>query len=161
MLALIATTTRSKQETIGPKSFRLSTAGVLDLLGANEPQGQEKYTLVGMCSEKTLKDVLLDPPRSGKKQQAALAIITGVLGEKEFLLQVVQLIPESDLAAARKMMEALITLNRRTQFGGEGARPSWTIPSEGLVGNPRKCRRLGAGPTDTSFGGLDVGSLEM
>ena len=84
VLAPIASTTRSNQKEIGPKSFRLSTAGVLDLLGANEPQGQEKYKLVGMCSEKNLKDVLLDPPRTGKKQQAALAIITGVLAEKKF-----------------------------------------------------------------------------
>mgnify|MGYP001487469479 CR=1 FL=1 len=133
----------------------------MDLLGANEPQGQEKYTLVGMCSEKNLEDVLLDLPRSGKKQQAALAIITGVLGEKEFVLQVVQLVPESDLAATRKLMEALITVNRLTQFGGVDARPSWRNPSEGLVGNPRKCRRLGVCPTDTSLGELDVKSLEL
>ena len=53
-------------------------------------------------------------------------------------------------------MEALITVNRRTQFDGVDTRPSWTKPSEGLLGNARKCRRLGKWPTHARFGEKDV-----
>ena len=152
VLTLVASTSRAIQDPIDSENLRLSTPDVLDLIGANEPETQAKYTLVGMCSRNSLKDVLLDPPRTGKKQQAALAIITDVLEEKTFLLQVVQLVPEADLAVTKKLMEALITVNRRTQFAGVGARPNWTTPNSGLMSQPRKCRRLGACPTDKSIG---------
>ena len=153
VLTLVASTTRSNQEPLESENLRLSTPDVLDIIGANEPETQAKYTLVGMCSRTTLKDVLLDPPRTGKKQQAALAIITDVLEEKTFLLQVVQLVPEADLPATKKLMEALIEVNRRTQFAGVGARPNWTTPESGLMFQPRKCRKLGACPTGGSLGG--------
>ena len=148
VLTLVASTTRAIQDELGSENLRLSTPDVLDLLGANEPDTQTKYTLVGMCSRTTLRDVLLDPPRNGKKQQAALAIITGILDEKTFLLQMVQLVAESDLPATQKLMEALVTLNRRTRYSGVDVRPNWNTPSSGLMGpERRKCRRLGACPT--------------
>ena len=153
VLTLVASTTRSNQEPLESENLRLSTPDVLDIIGANEPETQAKYTLVGMCSRTSPKDVLLDPPRTGKKQQAALAIITDVLEEKTFLLQVVQLVPEADLPATKKLMEALIEVNRRTQFAGVGARPNWTTPDSGLMFQPRKCRKLGACPTGGSLGG--------
>ena len=155
VLTLVASTTRSNQDPIDSENLRLSTPDVLDLLGANEPETQAKYTLVGMCSRFSLRDVVLDPPRTGKRQQAALAIITGILDDKTFLLQMVQLVPESDLPATQKLMEALITLNRRTQYSGVDARPSWKSPSSGLMERPRKCRRLGECPTDVSIEGGD------
>ena len=148
VLTLVASTTRSNQEPIESENLRLSTPGVLDILGANELERQAKYTLVGMCSRNLLKDVLLDPPRTGKKQQAALAIITDVLAEKTFLLQVVQLVPEADLPATKELMEALITVNRRTQFTGKRARPENVAD----LMNLKKCRRLGACPTGPPLG---------
>ena len=151
VLTLVASTTRSNQDPLDSENLRLSTPDVLDLIGANEPETRAKYTLVGMCSRTSLRDVLLDPPRTGTRQQAALAIITGILDEKTFLLQMVQLIPEADIPATQKLMEALINLNRRTQYSGVDARPDWKTPSSGLLWKPRKCRRLGECPTDVSL----------
>ena len=45
-----------------------------------------------MCLAARLADVIMDAPRSGTQQQAALAVITGVGVSKQFMVEAVQLV---------------------------------------------------------------------
>lgn len=89
-LVLVTPATRANQEEMADKAYRLATPRVLDgllLAQAGEDDLGADYTLVGMCVDKKLKDVLLHSPRSGSKRQSALVILTTVLGAGEFMLE--------------------------------------------------------------------------
>ena len=109
------------------------------------------FTLVGMCSDETLKEVLLDPPRSGKKRLGALAIITGVTTEKAFLLQNVHVLSESELEPVAKTMKKLIYLSSCAKSEETSSVPNWSEPTSGILGSAKKSRRLGCNPTDASL----------
>ena len=81
VLALIVSTKKAVQDTLSENAVSLTATGVLDGIAVmSEPRRQDcqEYSVVGMCTRSALKDVLLDPPRSGTKRQAALAMITAV-----------------------------------------------------------------------------------
>ena len=153
-LVLVISKEKTIQTKIGEGSYRLTTRnvidGVLDQAGLVE-EPPAAFTLVGMCTEQNLKDGVLDPPRSGKKQQAALALITSVLGDGAFMLQMVQLVPQDDFASASRLVQKLIELSRKTQFHGTDTRPSWETTETHPAAKMRKCRKLGNNPTDCSL----------
>ena len=96
---------------------------------------------MGMCTRPALKDVLLDPPRSGTKRQAALAMITAVASERMFVLQMVQLLTEGEFQAITPTMQKLQALC---------ARPGSAILAETLTGHSQT---LGSSPLRRNAGG--------
>ena len=73
-----------------------------------------------MCTDANLKDVLLDPPRSGKKRQAALALITGITSDHVFVLQMVQLVSEDEFPSAVDLIKKLQLLSRSAKYNETG-----------------------------------------
>ena len=149
-LVLVISKERTIQSKIGEGSYRLTTRNVIDGAGLVE-ESSATFTLVGMCTEQNLKDAVLDPPRSGRKQQAALALITSVLTDGAFMLQMVQLVPQDDFASASRLVQKLIDLSRKTKFHGTETRPSWETEETHPLQSLRKCRKLGNNPTDCSL----------
>ena len=152
-LALVISVRQAQQEDMGDKVYRLITPGVLDALAVIDSglhaEELPQHMLIGMCVQSKLKDVLLDPPRSGKKRQAALVIITAVTGKREFMMEMVRLITEDELPAMATTMRKLQHLSARTKFNSSGAQPDWSTPDSGLMRlQQRKCRRLSLSPTD-------------
>ena len=135
VLVLVISTQRTTQESMDGDSLRLTTEGVIEgaIEGVSESGRDKKYTLVGMCSKNSFKDAVLDPPRSGNKQQAALAVVTGVLDEHTFLLQNVRRLTEKELPRAKKLMQELI-IPRESQ-------PEWR--DDGTCPPKLKYRKLG------------------
>ena len=154
-LVLLVSTQKSQQEIIDTGARRLTTPGVVDgvklISTASESSPTQSFTVVGMCSEKTLKEVLLDPPRSGKKRLAALAIIGGVASDKTFFLQNVHLLSESELLPVAKTMKKLIYLNSCAKFDSKASCPDWSEPRSGILASAKKARKLGCNPTDASL----------
>ena len=133
------------------KVYRLTTPCVLDGLSLAQAGGDElgadKYTLVGMCIDKKLKDVLLDPPRSGSTRQSAPVILTTVLGTDEFMVQHFRLVLVDELFRVTLMMTKLHVLSRGTRFNLSREQPDWSTPESGLGSlRKRRCRRLSHNP---------------
>ncbi len=103
---------------------------------------------MGVGAPSALKDLLLDPPRSGTKRQAALAMITAVASERAFVLQMVQLLTEGEFQTITPTMQQLQALCRQTRFSEPGGNPDWSQPDTGVIASPKKCRRPGLNPTD-------------
>ena len=154
-LVLLVSTQKSQQEIIGPGARRLTTPGVVDgvklFSTASQSSPDQWFTVVGMCSEETLKEVLLDPPRSGQKRLAALAIITGIASDKTLFLQNVHLLSESEVSSVAKTMNKLIYLKSCAKFVPTAKCPDWSEPSSGILGSAKKARKLGFNPTDASL----------
>ena len=135
---------------LGENAVSLTTTGTLDgTMVMSEPHRQDcqEYSAVGMCTPSTLKDVLLDPPRSGTKRQAALAMITAAASERMLVLQMVQLLTEGEFQAITPTMQKLQALCRRTRFSDSCGNPDWSQPDTGVFASEKKCRRLGRNPT--------------
>jgi hypothetical protein len=152
-LALILATERTGQDNIDAEAVRLTTSNVLDALGTVQEgaPGAEKYQLSSMCHPKQLSNVILTPPRSGKRQQAALALITGVTGPNTFAVEGVQPVAPDELDRVMKTMKKLISLAQRIKYDGELKRPIWKAEEGNPISSVKKCKQLGANPSDASL----------
>ena len=110
------------REDSGGGAVRLVTKNVLDGVGGNK---DEKYELVSVCPTARLADVIMDAPRSGTQQQAALAVIARVGVSKEFMVEAVQLVAEEAVNSVAMTMKKLIKLSLRMKCREDCERPSW------------------------------------
>ena len=148
VLALVFATERTLQANLGDDAFRLTTANVLDAL---KRDAALKYQLSTLCHRDKLTDVILNPPRSGTRQQAALVTITGVRGQSEFQVEAVQLVAAGELASVTATMKRLVRLAGKAKFRGDEKRPLWNVSGRNPVTSVKKCRRMSANPTDSSL----------
>ncbi len=152
VLALVMSTTKAVQENLGGNACRLTTPGIKDGLAVVDGTGGDtEFTLVGTCADANLKDVLLDPPRPGKRRQPALAVITAGTGDNTFMLEIVQLLTEGGLSHAVPSIKKLQHLSESAKFSISGEQPDWSQPDSGLLGSAKKCRRLSRIATDVSI----------
>ena len=146
----MSSTRKSAQDSLGENTYRLTTEGITDVMD-HGAVGSEMFSLVGVCTDKNLRDVILDPPRSGAKKQAALAILTAVAGERQFMIEMVRLVSQDELASVTVMMRKLHALSKATRFNLSGEQPDWSTPESGLGGVRKRSRRLSPSPTDESM----------
>ena len=110
VLALVEASQASDMQKIADDGFKLTTAGVRDLLA---PEDTTLYTLIAFCTIKNVQDFQLAPPR-GRKNQHALIIISDVLDgsaeqpEKQFIVDSILQLRIDDVQeiaeAVRKLM---------------------------------------------------------
>ena len=148
--ALVMLTSRRRSTCQALESgFRVLTAGLRDALAETDPA---EYNAVATCTTVNVTDFKLDPPRGTNKEQHALAVVCGVdPGSKTLYLQSLCLLKEDEKGTAIKMMKELLYITHRTAFEGTAKRPFWDTPDKTPVDSVRKCRRLGACPTDSSL----------
>ena len=148
VIALVLATERTVQANVSSDVFRLTTPNVLDALKSGTGV---KYQLSTLCHRDKLTDVILNPPRSGACQQAALVTITGVKSPGEFQVEAVQLVAPEELSSVTATMNRLIRLAAKAKYTGDEKRPRWTVSEPNPVTSVKKCRRMSASPTDESL----------
>ena len=147
-LVLVVSTERTEQTNIGNDACRMVTKRVFD--GVTQDEGS-RFDLVALCNSHKTRDAILDPPRTGSKKQYALALITAAPEETSFVLQMVQLLTPEEVKHATAMMKCLLYVVTQTRFDGIMKRPLWTTEGPNPIAMIKKCRSLGAHPTDKSI----------
>ena len=112
-----------------------------------------EYIVRSYCSLDNVKDFKMDPPR-GKKQQAALVMITGI-GDfdeqtdaaKEFMVDSVQLIQEDQAVQLHSAFQKLIYYGTLVSQQPSTTKrvEEWTDKDSPM--QAKKCRRLGKAPS--------------
>ena len=100
-LVLLVSSKRTEQQEAA-SGLRLVTKDIIDGLAEADAAAAEKFTTVH-----NLKDFVLDPPRTGKKLQYALAIAcskSATEGQAELIVEQLQLLREADVDVATKCM---------------------------------------------------------
>ena len=144
-LVFINATEQSSSTAINSGVLRMETHNVNDPMNENDGK---KYTLIAMCPESKLGEVMLAPPRSGTKRQAALAVVTSAVNKNTFMLQSVRLVTEEERPTAIKLMKILLHVSKDMTFEGNAKRPIWETSDASPVSAAKKCRRLQSFPTD-------------
>ncbi|CAJ1387461.1 unnamed protein product [Effrenium voratum] len=149
-LVLLKSTKRTHQTPLGD-GFRLTTPGVQ--CGLEETE-MATYEAVGTATNATLKDFVLDPPKTGERVMHALGLVVGVdVKTGKLLLEQIQPVRPEDVTHARDLLSRLIAWSatwaiesRKHSSGGGTKRAASEVPSA-----TRTCRRLSACPTDAPF----------
>jgi len=152
-LVLVVATEKSKQSEIHGGVARIETANVMDGTDA-EAAGtteRQKYTLVTMCSTNKTSEVVFSPPRTGKKSQTALCVVTNIMPDNVVAVQSVQLINHDDVNTVTKLMAKLQAASCDVSYEGTDKRPHWGDPATNPAHNTKKCRVLGRYPTSKSL----------
>ena len=147
VLAVIYATERTSQTGTDSDAIRLTTKNVSDAL----VQSTGCFQLVSLCHRDKLADVVLNPPRSGDRRQAALVLITGVGSATEFDVEAVQTISSHEVAKVVKALRKLSAWTKRIKFEGELKRPLWALNQADPVTTPKKCKAIGHHPSDESW----------
>ncbi|CAJ1386683.1 unnamed protein product [Effrenium voratum] len=111
--------------------LRLVTKDIIDGLAEADAAAAEKFTAIAYCTVHNLKDFVLDPPRTGKKLQYALAIAcskSATEGQAELIVEQLQLLREADVDVATKCMRQLLLMSSVTATRGPppGTHAPWT-----------------------------------
>ena len=153
-LVFLISTEKTQQLSVGAQSqestaVRLLTKNVIDGLTADEAV---RFSVLTYCARDTLKDFVLDPPRSGSRQQAALAIIAGVQRSEEgpvFCLEQLELVAAPDVDDVLAFMKHLWLLQCSIYFSDSAQQvPNWSEADTPVL-RAIKCPRLGAYPGTT------------
>ena len=146
-LAVIFATERTLQEGSDSDAIRLTTKNVSDAF----VKSTGCFQLVSLCHGDKLADVVLSPPRSGDRKQAALVLITGVGSATEFDVEAVQTISPNEVAKVVKALRKLSAWTKRIKFEGEVKRPLWALNQADPVTTPKKCKTIGHHPSGASL----------
>ena len=159
VLVLAAATEKSGFSAFG-EGFRLTTNNVVDVGFGNEEEKLPLVNLVSICTPANMTDFKLDPPRTGSKQQFALVVVSGVItsgdqGLKTFMVERVQLLPETDVPVCKTMLAKLAYLSKQLKFeGSRAAKVRWDSEATTPLA-AKKARMLSYSPSDASVPGTD------
>ena len=129
-LVLLVSSKRTEQQEAASR-LRLVTKDIIDGLAEADAAAAEKFTAIAYCAVHNLKDFVLDPPRTGKKLQYALAIAcskSATEGQAELIVEQLQLLREADVDVATKCMRQLLLMSSVTATRGPppGTHAPWT-----------------------------------
>lgn len=129
-LVLLVSSKRTEQQEAA-SGLRLVTKDIIDGLAEADAAAAEKFTAIAYCTVHNLKDFVLDPPRTGKKLQYALAIAcskSATEGQAELIVEQLQLLREADVDVATKCMRQLLLMSSVTATRGPppGTHAPWT-----------------------------------
>ena len=122
-LVLLVSSKRTEQQEAA-SGLRLVTKDIIDGLAEADAAAAEKFTAIAYCTVHNLKDFVLDPPRTGKKLQYALAIAcskSATEGQAELIVEQLQLLREADVDVATKCIRQLLLMSSVTATRG----PPW------------------------------------
>ncbi|CAJ1420940.1 unnamed protein product, partial [Effrenium voratum] len=129
-LVLLVSSKRTEQQEAA-SGLRLVTKDIIDGLAEADAAAAEKFTAIAYCTVHNLKDFVLDPPRTGKKLQYALAIAcskSATEGQAKLIVEQLQLLREADVDVATKCMRQLLLMSSVTATRGPppGTHAPWT-----------------------------------
>ena len=152
-LVLVVASEKSKQSDIREGVARIETPNVMDGMDALETGATErqKYTLVTMCPTNKTSEVAFMPPRTGRKSQAALCVVTQIMPGNIVVVQSVLLVNDSDVNVVTKLMAKLQAASGGVSYEGTDKRPHWGDTSTNPAHVAKKCRELGRYPTSKSL----------
>ena len=148
-LVLLVSSKRTEQQEAA-SGLRLVTKDIIDGLAEADAAAAEKFTAIAYCTVHNLKDFVLDPPRTGKKLQCALAIAcskSATEGQAELIVEQLQLLREADVDVATKCMRQLLLMSSVTATRGPppGTHAPWTESTAPALQQPL-CPALSAYP---------------
>ena len=129
-LVLLVSSKRTEQQEAA-SGLRLVTKDIIDGLAEADAAAAEKFTAIAYCTVHNLKDFVLDPPRTGKNLQYALAIAcskSATEGQAELIVEQLQLLREADVDVATKCMRQLLLMSNvtATRRPPPGTHAPWT-----------------------------------
>lgn len=152
-LVMVYSTVASTQEKLREGAYRLVTHQVKCAL---DDLDTSTYTITSMCTETSLRQFDLTPPRSGNKRQAALLVLTSVSAVEasvptSFACQSMHLLSSDEIPLALQLMKGLLYVAGRNVNEGTCKRPAWQSLESSPVERFAKCRKLSNCPTDASL----------